>query len=472
MAADFGFDPVKEGARYFISYTVEDRERVGEVVRCLNRAGVPLWYDRGLEYGREWERQISLHISECEALILFATRHLFTVDDDFVSVEYDLASGLEKKIFVVWLEDFSALSEVDVAKRVLYVRMKRLQGIFIKDESSSEVADWMIRAFGLKHRLPDSLIDLDKQPNIGFPNHLTYGGSGYISSTEDISNHEAGGSEYQYQSFDGSEVNNHGSGSSETKGAKHTGIQTGVARHGIYFNPGSYNFEEALNSAIYVDKTELIWYLNSLVRTRQKYVSVSRPRRFGKTMAADMLCAYYGAGPDRHELFSNLKLSRCEDITVGRETLSWDMYLGKFDVLRIVMTDFIRNSDRVRDMLAVLTSKLCDELENAYSELRFYDAPQADLIDVMNIIHASTGHQFVVIIDEWDAIFRIRKEDKDGQTEYLNFLRDWLKDKPYIALAYMTGILPIKKYGEHSALNMFTEYSMIAPIDGRRTAED
>lgn len=83
---------------------------------------------------------------------------------------------------------------------------------------------------------------------------------------------------------------------------------------------------------------------------------------------------------------------------------------------------------------------------------------------VMNKIFAATKRPFVVVIDEWDAIFRMRKMDKEGQTEYLNFLRDWLKDKEYIAPAYMTGILPIKQYGEHSALNMFDEYSMIAPM--------
>jgi hypothetical protein len=322
------------------------------------------------------------------------------------------------------------------------------------------------------------LIDLDKQSGTDSPNQLIVDsnhlidapknfiidGSDHVSSAVHIGNHESGGSETLCHGFGYPEVNTHGSDSSEVRGTEQSGKQNSGVKSGTYFNPGSYNFEEALNSAIYVDKTELIWYLNSLVRTRQKYVSVSRPRRFGKTMAADMLCAYYGAGTDRHELFSNLKLSHCEDITVGRETLSWDAYLGKFDVLRIVMTDFIRNCRHVRDMLTALTTKLCNELKNAYPRLRFYDGADADLVDVMNVIHSATGRQFVVIIDEWDAIFRIRKEDKDGQTEYLNFLRDWLKDKPYIALAYMTGILPIKKYGEHSALNMFTEYSMIAPM--------
>ena len=86
-------------------------------------------------------------------------------------------------------------------------------------------------------------------------------------------------------------------------------------------------------------------------------------------------------------------------------------------------------------------------------------------------VYSEKDQQFIIIIDEWDAIFRMRKNDQDGQTEYLNFLRDWLKDKEYVALAYMTGILPIKKYGEHSALNMFTEYSMthsmqLAPFTG------
>ncbi|MBQ7679939.1 MAG: AAA family ATPase, partial [Butyrivibrio sp.] len=87
-----------------------------------------------------------------------------------------------------------------------------------------------------------------------------------------------------------------------------------------------------------------------------------------------------------------------------------------------------------------------------------------DLVQSMQDVYGETGHQFVIIIDEWDAIFREYKDDRDGQRQYLDFLRIWLKDKEYVALAYMTGILPIKKYGVHSALNMFDEYSMIAPM--------
>ena len=137
------------------------------------------------------------------------------------------------------------------------------------------------------------------------------------------------------------------------------------------------------------------------------------------------------------------------------------MHLGGFDVLRIVMTDFLEGSDTIEDAIACLTDEVSAELMALYPETDY--GKRISLRTVMNKIYAATKHQFVIVIDEWDAVFRTRKEDRDGQVRYLDFLRDWLKDKSYVALAYMTGILPIKKYGEHSALNMFTEFSMMAP---------
>jgi hypothetical protein len=226
---------------------------------------------------------------------------------------------------------------------------------------------------------------------------------------------------------------------------------------GTYLNPGKQSYQMAVNSEIFVDKTEMIRYLNSVVNTQQRYVSVSRPRRFGKTMAADMICAYYDREADSRELFANLKLSAGE----GTDPKNvWDRYLGKFDVVRIVMTDFVREETPVEDSLKRLVGRVLDELDERYPGVRF-DA--SDFTFSFDKFYRKTNTQFVVVIDEWDAVFRVRQRDKDGQKRYLDFLRDWLKDKPYIALAYMTGILPIKKYGEHSALNMFTEYSMEAP---------
>lgn len=139
----------------------------------------------------------------------------------------------------------------------------------------------------------------------------------------------------------------------------------------------------------------------------------------------------------------------------------WDEYLGKFDVIRLVMTDFMEDSNSVQDMLDYLTEEVVDELREKYPDIRF--GSRINLRTVMSKVYSATNRQFVIVIDEWDAIFRAWKNDTEGQTRYLDFLRDWMKDKPYIALAYMTGILPIKKYGQHSALNMFTEYSMTSP---------
>lgn len=109
----------------------------------------------------------------------------------------------------------------------------------------------------------------------------------------------------------------------------------------------------------------------------------------------------------------------------------------------------------------MLSSRILTDLSEEYPEVK-YD-PE-DLAYSMDRFYRKTGIPFVFIIDEWDAVFRERKEDRDGQKRYLDFLRDWMKDKDYIALAYMTGILPIKKYGKHSALNMFGEYSIISPM--------
>ena len=229
---------------------------------------------------------------------------------------------------------------------------------------------------------------------------------------------------------------------------------------GTYINPGMRSFQIAVNSQIYVDKTEMIAYLNTLVNTQQRFVSVSRPRRFGKTMAADMICAYYDREAESRELFEKRKLAETPPVKIVDHEIRWDTYLGAFDVIRIVITDFFKNGRSVDEAIRTMQKRILDELDELYPGTR-YDPD--DFIFSIDRFFRNSGRQFVIVIDEWDAIFRIWKDDNLGQTKYLDFLRDWLKDKPYIALAYMTGILPIKKYGQHSALNMFTEYSMTSP---------
>lgn len=227
---------------------------------------------------------------------------------------------------------------------------------------------------------------------------------------------------------------------------------------GTYLNPGNFRYKMAINSEIFIDKSELILYLNSVVNTNQRFVSVSRPRRFGKTMAADMICAYYDRDADSRALFENCKISSSEK---DGKYASWDSYLGQFNVIRLVMTDFFNKDNKVDGAISLIKKRILDELKEKYPKTE-YD--ENDFYFSIDRFYRISGQQFVIVIDEWDVIFREYKEDKEGQKMYLDFLRDWMKDKEYIALAYITGILPIKKYGKHSALNMFDEYSMTQPM--------
>ena len=165
-----------------------------------------------------------------------------------------------------------------------------------------------------------------------------------------------------------------------------------------------------------------------------------------------MLTAYYSRGCDAKELFQNLKVSSTED---------YKKHLNQYDVLKINMQEFLSATDNVEKMLDMLSRYLIFDLREQYEEVHFRD--ENNLVQVMKDVYNYTRHPFVILIDEWDCLFREYQEDQDAQKKYLDFLRFWLKDKEYIALAYVTGILPIKKYGSHSALNMFTEYSMTDP---------
>ena len=221
---------------------------------------------------------------------------------------------------------------------------------------------------------------------------------------------------------------------------------------GTYLNPGKAAYQMAVNSEIFVDKTEMIQYINSVINTQQRFVSVSRPRRFGKTIAADMICAYYDRYADSRDLFEKRKLA---------DVPGWDKYLGKFDVIHLVMTRFVKTRITVSEALTNMQKLVIRDYRRAYPDADIMS--ENDLIQTIDDVYSTIDRQVVIVIDEWDAVFRERPNDKDGQTEYLDYLRDLLKDNRHVALAYMTGILPIKKYGQHSALNMFTEYSMMAP---------
>ncbi|MDR0898337.1 MAG: ATP-binding protein [Oscillospiraceae bacterium] len=220
---------------------------------------------------------------------------------------------------------------------------------------------------------------------------------------------------------------------------------------GSYLNPRSWQFRESLNSAIYVDKSGLLIETNNILGTRQKAICLSRPRRFGKSMAAEMLAAYYGRGEDTKALFDGLKISQAP---------SYREQLNRYDVIKINMQSFLTKYRNMDDLLASLQERVIAELRLSYPCII---ENESHLDWAMEAAFASSNISFVIIIDEWDCIFREHKNDTASQNKYLDFLRTWLKDQAYVGLAYMTGILPIKKYGTHSALNMFDEYSMVSP---------
>ena len=224
---------------------------------------------------------------------------------------------------------------------------------------------------------------------------------------------------------------------------------------GIYLNPGNEAFRQALRSEIYVDKTGLIVYTNQVLATERKNLCVSRPRRFGKSMAANMLCAYYSRGCDSRELFRNLKIAAHP---------SFQEHLNGNHVLMLNIQHFIRGAGSPDNFVNYLERRVFAELRELYGEI--INTEESSLPDALASLYSKSADLeggLIFIIDEWDCVFREMKGFESVQRAYLDFLRDLLKDRPYVKLAYMTGILPIKKYGTHSALNIFEEYSMTDP---------
>ncbi|MCD7833969.1 MAG: ATP-binding protein [Lachnospiraceae bacterium] len=219
---------------------------------------------------------------------------------------------------------------------------------------------------------------------------------------------------------------------------------------GIYLNPDNMDFQRAVNSKVYVDKTGLIAFTNSVLMTEQQYICVSRPRRFGKSMAANMLTAYYSCGCDSEKLFCGLKIA---------ESVDFKKHLNQYNVIRMEMQSFLTEADDMDDMIRMIQKSILFDLMEEFPDVRYFD--DTKLVRSLKDVFTRYRVPFIFIIDEWDCIFREHKDDQEAQKKYLDFLRNLLKDQSYVALAYMTGILPIKKYGKHSALNMFYEYSVM-----------
>lgn len=221
---------------------------------------------------------------------------------------------------------------------------------------------------------------------------------------------------------------------------------------GMYLNIGNAGFQ-SVRKGFYVDKSGLISFMNGTLGTKDKLTCVSRPRRFGKSFATQMLCAYYDKSCDSRNLFCDLKIAGDP---------AFEEFLNQYDVIYLDITWFISIEKDVRNTVAYLQEQVIKELSVVYPPVKKEDSLPVMLAKVAEM----TGHRFIIIIDEWDALFREVQSDIDLQKEYLQLLRGLFKSSltdKMIEAAYMTGILPIKKYGTQSALTDFREYTMLRP---------
>jgi len=223
---------------------------------------------------------------------------------------------------------------------------------------------------------------------------------------------------------------------------------------GKYIDKGNMGFREARNGE-YVDKSGLIAVINGMLGTEFKFCCVSRARRFGKSMAAKMLMAYYDRScdsRDSRELFQDLEIA-------GAPT--FEEHLNKHPVIYLDFSAFATSFHK-KGIVSLIDTELKKDIREAYPDVPLPRG--ADLMAYLKRVNAKKGDRFFFIIDEWDAL--LREVPGAVTDDYVNWLRHMFKDvsaSDVFLGVYMTGILPIKKYDTQSALNNFTEYSMVKP---------
>lgn len=215
----------------------------------------------------------------------------------------------------------------------------------------------------------------------------------------------------------------------------------------IYLNTNKSleNYKRLLNIDYFVDKSMIIEKTNKLINTANSYICITRPRRFGKSSVADMLGAYYSKAVDSKEVFDRLNISKSDD---------YEEHLNKYNVINISFNKIPENGKSFDAYMNMIKTSLINDIKEAFPQI---DSKRYFTISDML---SDTGDKFIFIFDEWDYIFN-NNLFVENQNDFLEFLRNLLKDQPYVALAYMTGVLPIKKYSSGSALNMFDEFTFL-----------
>lgn len=212
-------------------------------------------------------------------------------------------------------------------------------------------------------------------------------------------------------------------------------------------------YRAVLNSPYFVDKTLLLEELIPLLCQEQRFVCITRPRRFGKTVMANMIGAFFQKGADSCDIFDNLFIAGKED---------YKNHLNRHNVIFIDFSEMPENCSSYSQYISRILSGLKQDLSNAFPELDI--DKEKSVWDILTAVFEKNGQKFIFIMDEWDAVFHMSFITEDNRKEYLQFLKLLLKSKSYVELAYITGILPIAKYSSGSELNMFQEYDMATKI--------
>lgn len=207
------------------------------------------------------------------------------------------------------------------------------------------------------------------------------------------------------------------------------------------------------NGRYFVDKTALLEEIIPLLGQEQRFVCITRPRRFGKTIMANMIGSFFEKGMDNRKIFDELEISKSDQ---------YENYIGRYNVIYIDFSETPEDCKEYSFYIKRISEGIKQDLQDIFLEIDF---PQKlSVWDTLSYVFERTGQKFIFVMDEWDAPFNMEFITKKDRKEYLLFLKLLLKGKSYVEFAYMTGILPIAKYSSGSELNMFLEYDMATKI--------
>lgn len=227
---------------------------------------------------------------------------------------------------------------------------------------------------------------------------------------------------------------------------------------GTYLNsitPYTLYKSESL-SPYFVDKTLMLRELFPYVSTGNRHICITRPRRFGKTIMANMISSFFQKASDSSDVFDSLTISQVDD---------YRRYKNQYNVIRIDFSKMPRNCDSYTQYIERIEALLIEDVKEAFPQVKINEADAVG--DILESVFVQCGEKFIFVLDEWDFIFHRDFINEIDKEKYVAFLSNLLKDRPYVVLSYMTGILPIAKYSSGSELNMFAEFTMVnSPMFG------